>query len=73
MGKPRSDFHPEGYMESAKRIWEELGLPQLTPQKPWYGYSLGQWDEELEKEAKLAIQGEHYVTGDKLAKDKIKV
>ena len=61
------------YMESAKRIWEELGLPQLTPQKPWYGYSLGQWDEELEKEAKLAIQGDHYVTGDKLAKDKIKV
>ena len=25
-------------------IWEELGLPALTPQPPWHGYSLGDWD-----------------------------
>ncbi|MBW2000666.1 MAG: UbiD family decarboxylase, partial [Deltaproteobacteria bacterium] len=36
------------YMENAKKIWEELGLPKLTPKAPWYGYSLGQWNEELE-------------------------
>ena len=60
------------YMENAKRIWEELGLPKLTPQAPWYGYSLGQWDAEFEKEAELAVQGEHHKTGEKLAKIRIK-
>jgi len=54
------------YMENAKKIWEELGLPELKPASPWYGYSLGQWDEELEAEADLAVRGEHYKTGDKL-------
>ncbi len=29
------------YMEHAKVLWDELGLPALTPQPPWYGYSLG--------------------------------
>src|SRR2546422_5609432 len=38
------------YMEKAKKIWEELGLPPLFPKPPWYGYSLGDWDEELEEE-----------------------
>lgn len=60
------------YMENAKRIWEELGLPKLIPQAPWYGYSLGQWDAEFEKEAELAVQGDHHKTGDKLAKERIK-
>ena len=32
------------YMENAKQIWEELGLPALKPETPWYGYSLGEWD-----------------------------
>ena len=54
------------YMENAKRIWEELELPPLSPKRPWYGYSLGQWDEELEEEARLAVEGDHYVTGEKL-------
>lgn len=60
------------YMENAKKIWEELGLPELNPQEPWYGYSLGQWDSEFEKEAELAVKGNHHKTGDKLAKEKIK-
>lgn len=54
------------HMENARRIWEELGLPELTPQSPWYGYSLGQWSDELEEEAQLAVQGRHYETGEKL-------
>jgi 4-hydroxy-3-polyprenylbenzoate decarboxylase len=56
------------YMEQARAIWEELGLPQLAPQAPWYGYSLGQWDAELEEEAELAARGEHYQTGEKLSR-----
>lgn len=56
------------YMENARCIWEELGLPALKPQSPWYGYSLGQWDAELEEEALLAVRGDYYLTGEKLAK-----
>ena len=61
------------YMENAARIWQELGLPEINKKYPWYGYSLGQWDEELEEEAELAVKGDHYVTGDKLAKTKFKI
>jgi len=55
------------YMEHAREIWEELDLPLLKPRAPWYGYSLGQWDDELDHEAELAVQGRHFETGEKLA------
>jgi len=61
------------YMERAAEIWEELGLPKFERKYPWYGYSLGQWDEELEEEAVLAVKGDHYVTGEKLAEYKVKM
>jgi len=61
------------YMERAAQIWEELGLPKIEKKHPWYGYSLGQWDEELEEEADLALKGEHYQTGKKLAQNKVKM
>lgn len=60
------------YMERAKEIWEELGLPQLTPKSPWFGYSLGHWSDEYEEEAKLALEGKHYLTGEKLASRKVR-
>ena len=59
-------------MERARELWEELGLPKLRPEMPWYGYSLGQWDEELDEEARLAVQGRHYEIGKKLAKQRKK-
>lgn len=55
------------YMERAKQIWEEEGLPTLAPKVPWYGYELGYWSEEDREEAELALRGEHYATGEKLA------
>lgn len=61
------------YMERAKEIWEELGLPELRPENPWFGYSLGQWDDELAMEAELAVQGRHFETGDKLASLRVDV
>ncbi len=61
------------YMERAKQIWEELGLPKLKPETPWFGYSLGQWTKENEEEAELALKGEHYKTGEKVAKNKVKM
>ncbi|MBI4321117.1 MAG: UbiD family decarboxylase [Chloroflexi bacterium] len=46
---PRKDF-----MERARAIWEELGLPALQPKAPWHGYSLGHWTEENELEAQCS-------------------
>jgi 4-hydroxy-3-polyprenylbenzoate decarboxylase len=52
------------YMERAKRVWEELGLPKLRPQSPWFGSTLGgdwlpQWDEA----AKRAVTGRYLENG----------
>jgi 4-hydroxy-3-polyprenylbenzoate decarboxylase len=51
------------YMERARVIWEELGLPQLKPESPWFGYSLGEWPEELEQAAAGAVRGDYFETG----------
>ncbi|WP_380676152.1 UbiD family decarboxylase [Salinigranum sp. GCM10025319] len=53
------------YMENAREIWEELGLPELDPESPWYGYALdvGVWNDELEQEAQLAVESEYFETG----------
>lgn len=59
---PRREF-----MERAREIWEAEGLPPLTPKVPWYGYELGYWSDEDRQEAELALSGEHYATGTKLA------
>ncbi len=53
------------FMERSKQIWEELELPPLKPRMPWYGYSLGAWTEEDEREAELAVQGNYFATGAK--------
>lgn len=55
------------YMERSLAIWRELGLPAVTPQAPWHGYSLGEWWDELDDEAALAAQSRYTETGDKLA------
>jgi len=47
------------YMQRARELWEELGLPKLTPRPPWYGYSLGLWSEEAEAQAESATAGNH--------------
>src|ERR1700674_4505827 len=45
------------FMENARKIWEELGLPKLKPEQPWHGYSLGEWSEELDAAAERATKG----------------
>ena len=69
----KEDFPPislpkREYMERAKEIWEELGLPKLKPQAPWFGYSLGEWSEELDHAAQLAVKSEYFETGKLIAK-----
>jgi 4-hydroxy-3-polyprenylbenzoate decarboxylase len=56
------------YMERARVIWEELGLPPLKPESPWFGYSLGEWPEELAQAAERAVKGDYFETGELLAK-----
>ncbi len=55
------------FMERAKVIWEELGLPKLKPESPWFGYSLGEWPEEMEQAAERATRGDYFETGMRLA------
>lgn len=69
----KEDFPPislpkREYMERAKAIWEELGLPKLKPESPWFGYSLGEWSDELERAAELAVKGDYFETGKLLVK-----
>ena len=54
------------YMENAKKIWEELGLPALRPQTPWYGYSLGEWSDEFDEAAQNAVDGNYFQYGESL-------
>jgi UbiD family decarboxylase len=58
------------FMENAKAIWERLGLPPLKPQSPWYGYELGSWPPELERQAAMAVAGEYFAVGEKLANER---
>ena len=45
------------FMERAREIWTELGLPPLKPQAPWHGYSLGDWDARWDVYAERALAG----------------
>ncbi len=51
------------FMEEAKEIWEELGLPTLTPQEPWHGYSLGDWSDGWDEAAARAVSGDYLENG----------
>src|SRR4029079_15116057 len=51
------------FMEGARKIWEELKLPPLTPQPTWHGYSLGEWGDDWEAFAQRAVRGEWEANG----------
>ena len=68
----KEDFPPislpkREFMENARKIWDELGLPELKPETPWYGYSLGEWSDEFDRAAELATAGEYFRTGELIA------
>ncbi|MGH7830493.1 MAG: hypothetical protein ACREP8_09985, partial [Candidatus Binatia bacterium] len=74
----KADFPPislpkKEYMERARQIWEELGLPKLEPQEPWHGYFLGLWPEEFDQEAEIAVQGTYEKIGEKLKRTRVEV
>jgi 4-hydroxy-3-polyprenylbenzoate decarboxylase len=52
------------YMERARKVWDDLGLPRLRPQPPWFGTASednwpGSWDEA----ARLAASGRYLDNG----------
>ena len=63
-GFPPVSLPKKEFMEDALNLWQEIGLPSLKLQEPWYGYSLGYWTEENEQQADLAVKGEYYQTGE---------
>jgi UbiD family decarboxylase len=58
------------FMERAREIWEELGLPPLTPKAPWFGYSLGEWDDDLAEMADRATASDYWTTGEIIAQQR---
>jgi 4-hydroxy-3-polyprenylbenzoate decarboxylase len=52
------------FMERARTIWEELGLPALAAQSPWHGYSLGEWSRQWDVYADRAVAGEWAKSGE---------
>ena len=64
----KSDMPPlalptEEYMLRSKAIWEQLQLPKLRPQAPWFGYSLGDWLPQWEAAAQRAATGRYLENG----------
>jgi UbiD family decarboxylase len=51
------------FMEGARMIWQELGLPPLTAHAPWHGYSLGNWSERWSSYARRTVAGAWEETG----------
>jgi 4-hydroxy-3-polyprenylbenzoate decarboxylase len=51
------------YMERARKIWDELGLPALRPQSPWFGAPSGDWLEQWDRAARRAALGEYLENG----------
>ena len=45
------------YMERARELWDELGLPPVKTPSPWHGYELGEWGEDWERFARNAVNG----------------
>jgi UbiD family decarboxylase len=52
------------FMERARAIWEDLGLPALNPRPPWHGYSLGDWSDDWDRYAQRAVAGQWERSGE---------
>jgi len=70
---PPTALPAKEFMERAKQIWEEEGLPPLTPKVPWHGYELGRWTDRNRREAEMALGGEHYQIGEEMAQERKKI
>ena len=44
-----------------------LDLPELKPEEPWFGYSLGNWGEDFDEAAGMAVRSEYWEYGRRIA------
>jgi UbiD family decarboxylase len=51
------------YMERARKLWDDLGLPKLRPQSPWFGSPQGDWLPQWEAAAQRAVAGGYLENG----------
>jgi 4-hydroxy-3-polyprenylbenzoate decarboxylase len=51
------------YMEHARALWQELGLPALNVQAPWHGYTLDDWTDTWDTYARRTAAGDWEETG----------
>ena len=51
------------FMERARDIWNELGLPALATPSPWHGYTLGDWSDDWTRFAERAVAGDWLENG----------
>jgi hypothetical protein len=51
------------FMERARQIWDELGLPPVKTPSPWHGYTLGEWGDDWARFAERAVAGEWEANG----------
>jgi len=51
------------FMDHARKLWDEIGMPPITPQPPWHGYTLGDWADDWETFAQRAVRGEWEQSG----------
>ena len=51
------------YMDRARTLWEDLGLPKLRPQSPWHGIAAGDWLPVWDEAAKRAAEGRYLENG----------
>ena len=55
---PPTSLPARPYMERARALWDDLGLPPLQLATPWHGYELGAWSDEDRRAAEAAVRGE---------------
>ncbi len=55
------------FMERAMEIWAQHDdLKQPSMRQPWYGYTLGHWNEELQRYADMIVAGDYVKLGEEM-------
>jgi 4-hydroxy-3-polyprenylbenzoate decarboxylase len=68
---PPVSLPPKEIMLDAISIWRELGLPEINLRVPWYGHDLGWWPDADREAGRLAIDGRHYETGERMKRGRV--
>lgn len=55
------------YMDRALEIWSRhQDLPRPRMRQPWYGYTLGHWNDELQGYADMIVRGDYIKLGEEM-------